>query len=109
MGYSTRHSPAMELCEQRISKSASCPSGMVRRISGNQSMLYTPLPIRQVDIILHLCPRNDHGDIDADGLWRFQSDRQYWRRDRKQVTRGLRDVGLVSLGTRDVVSDHSSW
>mgnify|MGYP000961802233 CR=1 FL=1 len=46
--------------------------------------------------------RNDLGEIDADGLWRFQSDRQYWRRDRKQVTRGLRDVGLVSLGTRNV-------
>jgi hypothetical protein len=40
--------------------------------------------------------RNDCGEVDADGLWRFQ------RRDRKQVTRGLRDVGLVSLGTRDV-------
>jgi hypothetical protein len=46
--------------------------------------------------------RNDLGEIDADGLWRFVNDRQKWRRDRKAVKRGLRDKGLVSLGTRDV-------
>jgi hypothetical protein len=45
--------------------------------------------------------RNDLGEIDADGLWRFVNDRQMWRRDRKPVTRGLRDKGLISLGTRD--------
>jgi hypothetical protein len=46
--------------------------------------------------------RNDLGEIDADGLWRWQSSHQSWRRDRKPQSRGLRDFGLVSLGTRDV-------
>jgi hypothetical protein len=52
--------------------------------------------------------RNDCGEVDADGLWRYQNDRQNWRRDRKEESRGQRaqrdrserDRGLVSLGTR---------
>jgi hypothetical protein len=51
--------------------------------------------------------RNDCGEVDAEGMWRYQKNSQSWRRDRKEHSRGqraqrdrLQDRGLVSLGTR---------
>jgi hypothetical protein len=49
--------------------------------------------------------RNDCGEVDAEGMWRYQNDRQNWRRDRREQSRGQRDrserdQGLKSLGTR---------
>ena len=55
--------------------------------------------------------RNDLGEIDVDGLWRWLSNNQTWRRDRKQKSRGLRDFGLISLGTRQAADPelHRAW
>ena len=44
--------------------------------------------------------RNDRGEVDEDGLWRYHAKYSYWIRDRKPFSRGLRDRGLVSLGER---------
>ena len=49
--------------------------------------------------------RNDFGEIDGDGLWRYKVNNgrsSKWIRDRKSVSRGLSDgeQGLISMGTR---------
>ena len=44
--------------------------------------------------------RNDAGEVDEDGLWRYHVSKSYWVRDRKPFSRGLRNQGLISLGTR---------
>ena len=44
--------------------------------------------------------RNDRGEVDEDGLWRYHTKYSYWIRDRKSFSRGLRDPRLVSLGER---------
>ena len=44
--------------------------------------------------------RNDAGEVDEDGLWRYHVSKSFWVRDRKPTSRGLRNQGLISLGTR---------
>jgi hypothetical protein len=44
--------------------------------------------------------RNDSGEIDITGFWRYHKPKATWIRDRKSISRGERDRGLVSQGTR---------
>jgi hypothetical protein len=44
--------------------------------------------------------RNDSGEIDITGFWRYHKPKTTWIRDRKSISRGERDEGLISQGTR---------
>jgi len=45
--------------------------------------------------------RNDNGDIDEDGLWRYHSGKRYWVRD-QEYRRHIQELGPRSLSVKQL-------